>query len=336
MKFAILPPLRLMSIHVTARRLLFFLVPMLNGCTREQPAKAADRFPSLELTMVGSHYAPDSLAVLGASRAHGSLVVWSKEKIAVVSIADSHERILKAPWATSEFISARALEDGGVEAVVSVRDGDRIIQFGVDTEIRRVRRLPASLRFEAAAFIESHWWLDSRHENGDLQISEWDGTTLIDRGSVSHDVLTDQRSPLQASLSEHGGRLLVTLLHSPFTVFSPSSSIGALPRAMVHGTTSVLDSALILTKKGNWVSLPAISAGHGIVQILADMNSDTRLFILRDSVGTPVRVSTLNVPMGLLTSIDKRGEILGIVGTNKNTIVKYRASWRALPTTTIQ
>jgi len=286
--------------------------------------------------MVGSHFAPDSLAVLGATRAHGRLVIWSKEKIAVVSIANSHERILRVPWATAEIISARPLEDGGVEAVVSVRDGDRIIQFGVDTEIRRVRRLPASVRFEAAAFLGSHWWLDSRNANGDLQIREWDGTVLIDRGTISHDVLTDQRSPLQASLSEHGGRLLVTLLHSPYTVFSPSSSIAAAPLAMGQGTTPVLDSVLNLTKRGNWVSLPAISAGYGIVQILADMNSDTRLFLLRDSVGMPIRVSRLNVPMGLLTSIDKNGEILGIVSTNKNTIMKYRASWRALPTATIQ
>lgn len=325
-----------MSIQIAARRVIPCLVGVLLGCAGERHASTADEFPSLELTMVGSHFAPDSFAILGATRAHGSLVVWSKEKIAVVSIADSHERILEAPWATAEFISARPLADGGIEAVVSVRDGDRIIQFGVDTEIRRVRRLPATWRFEAAAFIGTRWWLNSRLANGDLQISEWDGKALIDRGRVRHDVLTDQRSPLQASLSEHGGRLLITLLHSPFTVFSPSSTVGALPRVMDQGAAAVLESALMLTRRGNWISLPAISAGHGIVQILADMNSDTRVFILRDSVGTPVRLSTLNTPMGLLTSIDNDGEILGIIATNKKTIVKYRASWRALATTPIQ
>ncbi|MES2522642.1 MAG: hypothetical protein V4617_08100 [Gemmatimonadota bacterium] len=265
----------------------------------------------------------------GAYRGTTSLLLWGQGRLLAVNLATSKERLLDIPWATAVVLAAIEHSTGEIEAVVAVRDGARIVTFGTDAHAQNIVRLPARYQFEAATYAGGRWWLNSPDSLGNLWMSEWNGERLLDRGTIDRKIVLNPLSPAMAHLSPHGGDVLVTMLHHPFATFLIDSAAQSTPRRLADLDSIALAQLTESSVAANWISLRAVSAGEGIVQVLADLNSDRRVLVTRDSSGKRIRAKLLTAPLGFLTSVDAHRTVLALRATTAPEIVEYAVTWRA-------
>jgi len=75
-----------------------------------------------------------------------------------------------------------------------------------------------------------------------------------------------------------------------------------------------------------WYSLPVLDLDRGYLQVLADLTSDSRRFVLFDDSGKITRARDLVAPMGIFTRDGER--LLGMHVMNAPEIVEYGWRWR--------
>ncbi|HET7631991.1 MAG TPA: hypothetical protein VFK16_06735 [Gemmatimonadaceae bacterium] len=76
-----------------------------------------------------------------------------------------------------------------------------------------------------------------------------------------------------------------------------------------------------------WMASPVLSLGSATLISLADVGSDLRLLIRCDSLGHVVRVTALDVALGLLTSEPEAHELAMLRETDRTDVVVYRYAW---------
>lgn len=78
--------------------------------------------------------------------------------------------------------------------------------------------------------------------------------------------------------------------------------------------------------EGDWVALPPISLGSIYLQVIADLRSDRRRFVLFDHTGHFLRSAEFALPLGFWTATD--GVLLGVRVSDVPEIVEYSWRWR--------
>jgi hypothetical protein len=78
-----------------------------------------------------------------------------------------------------------------------------------------------------------------------------------------------------------------------------------------------------------WIATGFVGVGSAFLQVIADVNSDTRKMLLYDSTGAFVRETQISYPFGVLGSDAGRARLLAIRRPDSLELVLYSWAWRA-------
>jgi hypothetical protein len=295
------------------------VVPLLlwSIAAKQSAAQQTAAPPRLVLEEVTSLQVPDSLAISGAVLSQtGSIAIWTTVH-RFAALVDGQTIIPMCNGQLGLPLSARFVSVDTVEIVDAI--GPHLWR-ATRNDCRRLNVvLPDSLF--AAASVEGEWLMASSSARWSVSVA-----FLGARNSLRELAAFIASAGDVWAVHLAGGRAAVAaLLRPPYTwrAVVGGSVIDGEPGAdMVDSLLpSPKDSARIL-------SLPVRQLGRGFVQILSDLTSDRRLFIVYGPRGEMERAEIIRVPLGILDVNTATSRVLMIRRSDILELVTYAWYWR--------
>ena len=174
---------------------------------------------------------------------------------------------------------------------------------------------------------KSRWREIRYHPRGQLDIresvnpgAEWSQLRFPPRFPARFGVPTDY-----SWSTDVDGQVLLAEAEFPFRTFRTNDDKGVellidpLQRAAAGERARLIDG---------WKSLRVMALDAGYLQVLADPRSDQRRFVLADSKGRVIRVTPLDVAIGMLDVNRERRLIVALRNIGVRELVYYRWPWR--------
>ncbi len=173
-------------------------------------------------------------------------------------------------------------------------------------------------RLKQAIEVGGSWVLLVESSDGQAAVHTWrPGQTMTRRTTNSRLV------PPSSVMSAAGYHLARIADAAVLTQLRPPFHLGYLdpdtPSPEIEFQVQDV-GALVAEKAGNWVSLPALRLGGETLQILVDLLSDRRLWVVRDHAGAVLRQSLKTVPVSVTASSPDGLFVAGI-----RSITRYEA-----------
>jgi hypothetical protein len=253
----------------------------------------------------------DVIGVVGSSDGH--LAFWTAQSVhtilhdSIVDVTHSVDR----PVAVAAVSGAWEVVDRGSGTImrISNRAGALVTQTP----------LPTGIDPHAGARLECGWlfqlWDDQTadvhlalvDEAGELRwrrTAPWAKPGRPSRGPALH-------------LASAGSRAVATLLDLPHTIATIDCA----------GTVRVLDAGPPLPAGGIWIGLSTLQVQHGYLTTYSDIGSDHRIIRRRDTRGHFVGDTSIDVPLGLWSTVGDR-LMIGLMRTDRLELVVYEIADR--------
>lgn len=156
--------------------------------------------------------------------------------------------------------------------------------------------LGADVLLEQAVWSGGEWVVAVREVTTGALIVRGPGPEPRYRAAAGPDRGTLRR----LQLSPAGATVLVTELMAPFRVVRvhPSGRADTLAAALDRPVPGLPEGAL-----SHWRALPAVALDCAVLLTLTDLQSDRRLLARYDAAGRVVRVTPLEAPLGMVTTL---------------------------------
>lgn len=287
---------------------------------------------SLELEEVSSLAFPDSMAITGVkSDGKGRFVAWGAASGTIASLEERKWRLLRISDNATSVAGVGYDSLGTTQALILEADesGGRPVPYIVSippTAASRIR-IDVPARVVQGVRASDRWYLAAVASDSSMEVYSW---TSDERARAL------LRIPPRTGMGAHIPRvhlsldlneLLITRADSPFTVQRTDRAGKSLTSASPLRDHRVLD-ALAATPNALWVSLPAVALDVSVIQTLADLRSEQRVFVVSNRAGRVHSVGRLSTPLGFVDS-DIPGRLVCAVRTlNTRELVCYRWSHR--------
>lgn len=271
----------------------------------------------LRLTEAGAVTLPDSLQVTGVDGdERGRTLLWTRE--GNLLLYDGDRPIHLRPDSLRYAAGAALLGDTthGIEVV----DGLRGTLMRFDARGRQINERPVDALRGAALAVRARdgWFAIARDSGARVSLRYLPHNSGVGRTLKS----LDGRSSQAVRLSPLDTRLLVTSVEAPHASLLVDPETGAVEQFLVPaGVAALADSA------AHWWSMPVVAVSPGYLQVLADLTSDRRLFVLYDAQGRVVRTTELNAPIAIVGGRRNGRHLLGMRRTGRPEVVDYAWEW---------
>ncbi len=289
------------------------------GCgTHSEGGTNAGLYPELILTQHRSFQLASGENVLGAvPLGRDAVVYWGSNAIGLVAVSGSHTDVLCRH-------GNLGIVGGGVAA-------DGVVLFdSIDASVflvsssgkcRKLRSLPAET-LTAGVTTDSGWLIIDRLRNGKPRLVFYRNgrEQPVSRDLPGFALDSTQLSWLYLSRSPNGA--FIGTRQAPFSWASLSPEGNAISVSYTQEKPSVPG---VVEYMPFWYSLPVLDLDQGYLQVLADLRSDRRRFVIFDKAGMILRMRDVVAPMGIFSRHGQ--ELLGMRMLNAPEIVEYRWRW---------
>ncbi len=305
-----------------ARRVLQRIVLWVCLGVPHESSLAAQR-PTIDLVEQARWLAPEAFRLRGVSLAiGGEVLVWSSNEIMLLDRGLDSMMAMALPEKLSA--SAAGLRADGLIEVLST---DPIAVHLLDWEGHLL---------SADTFASAHHLV-----HGVWSGSDW--VVLVEGSSAGAqerrllrlesggDVRVTELASVDAvgMLAARDNRVLFAETSRPFRIRMLE---GDRFLQEIAPPTPLLDSLGIKPgegRSGNWISLPALPLGSGVLQTLADLSSDRRLILVFDEVGSLAGHRLVEAPLGFVASDGGEQTLIAVRQLNRVEVVRYGWRWRA-------
>jgi len=295
---------------------------------QEEKGVAVDH---LVLTAVEVTQIPDGVAVSDIAAAGGTIVaVALSAQGAHVFLFDTLASTPSLLPGLQDPIAVAFLAASSSSRALEVYDAGRSTIFSFESErVRRASPVRLPHRAEIARRAETGWYVGGSRTNN-LWVLSWisDDQRLNSGADGSADVVASFESSDPTTrgfqISTVDNDVLVTTLRLPIQT-RRLSPLGVLK--MKFEEISEQDLSAGPEGLRDVAALPVIPLDVGFVQVVTDLASDHRFFVVFDALGQVVRISPVTAPIGLTRLNRERDRLIGLRRVNGQEIVQYAWRW---------
>ena len=291
------------------------------------PSLRTESDRTLELTEVASFALPHGMTVAGAALSPDGarVVVWGSRPrsllyfergVGVRSVPREH--LPPGEIAGVAFLDDATLGIIDAEGTVSTAEWGNWTHLAVPPRV-----IPVS-GIRSAAWGDDGWWLLAAGTGEDAALHFLPGEGM----SRPIRVMPLAASPDRAFLSTAAADALVTLRNSPYPVWRIAVDgrivAGMQPDRLPPSGAAERDPPPY------WMGLSALSVAPGVIQVIADVTSDDRLFVTYDDQGDVLSSRVVQAPFGLV-AVASSAQVLAALRTwslEASEIVLYDWRWR--------
>jgi hypothetical protein len=297
------------------------LIHALAGC-----ANRGEPSPSISLDQQFRVVLPDAYPIAGAAISPSQdVIVWSRKDPLLYMIGRSHTAMKIAIGRFRRPVAAAFVSGDTLLEVVDAMENE-IIRVSSLGELRGTTILPRDWRLMSAHHLVDRWIFALR-DSAVGTIITGSPTAAAIMGAQPLDVQMPRLGHRELALSGTGTRPLAAFINPPFDGASVSRS-GALepfPKLTLPAGFTLRDTTV--KNRDWWVALPILALDRGTLQVLADLRSDARVLVLRDSLGVVTRWRSLDAPIGFIASDVGARALVASIGASRNEIAVYRWRW---------
>lgn len=230
-----------------------------------------------------------------AADRRGAVALWS---VAGELLAIDAGRTLTRTWLPDTLIPAGLALSGDTVRFLDLASGREYRLVAGSVELTgRGAALNQDIKLEQAVWLGDQWVVAVREVATRALVVY--GTNSRARYDVAPS--SDPGDLRRVQLSPAGGLVLLTELMSPFRLVRLDPSSGradTLAPVLSHPSARALIDSLSF-----WRALPAVALDCAVLLTLSDLRSDQRLLVRYDAPGRVVRVTPLEAPLGMVTTL---------------------------------
>lgn len=262
---------------------------------------------------------------LAVSPTRDVFLLWSSQGGLAV-LADS-SGICHELWHDSEsYPTGAGFRDGG--RAIEILDGDRqsILRMDRRGDLIHRTRFSVPVVVTTSAITAAGWLV------GGWNASEEFVAFQVGRSGDSSEFFRFDRPgdgpPGDMRISVLGDRAFFTQVSPPHKTTEISKDGKRIRSFQPMGEDGIPTTIGRLEEEvGRWVSLPILPLDHGFLQMLSDLNSDRRTWVLSDSTGMPLRSKTISVPLAFHVSWPEEGVLFGVRRLNSLEVLEFGWRW---------